>query len=63
MYLTLVFLPLLGSISTGFFSRKIGAQGASIISVSCLFFTCFLSFCAFYEVALAGSPVYINLMP
>jgi NADH-ubiquinone oxidoreductase chain 5 len=63
MYLTLVFLPLLGSISAGLFGRKIGARGACLLTVSCLFFTCFLSFCAFYEVALSNSPVYIKLMP
>ncbi len=63
MYLTLVFLPLLGAISAGFFGRKIGAQGACIITVTCLFLTCFFSIVAFYEVALLGSPVYIQLMP
>ena len=63
MYLTLIFLPLMGSLSAGLFGRKIGAQGACIITVGCLFLTCFLSFAAFYEVALLGSPVYIKLMP
>jgi len=63
MYLTLVFLPLFGSVSAGLFGRKIGAQGACIITVSCLFLTCICSFIAFYEVALVGSPVYIKLMP
>jgi NADH-ubiquinone oxidoreductase chain 5 len=28
MYLTLIFLPLLGSILAGFFGRKIGVSGA-----------------------------------
>jgi len=63
MYLTLIFLPLMGSIIAGLFGRKIGPQGACIITVSCLVLTCCLSFTAFYEVALAGSPVYIKLIP
>jgi proton-translocating NADH-quinone oxidoreductase chain L len=63
MYLTLIFLPLLGSISSGLFGRKLGPKGSTYITVSCLLTTFLLSFFAFYEVALAGSPVYIKLMP
>ena len=63
MYLTLIFLPLMGSITAGLFGRKIGSKGSCIITVSCLILTCCLSFIAFYEVALAGSPVYIKLIP
>jgi NADH-ubiquinone oxidoreductase chain 5 len=63
MYLTLIFLPLMGSIAAGLFGRKVGLQGACIITVSCLIGTCCLSLIAFYEVALSGSPVYIKLLP
>jgi len=63
MYLTLVFLPLMGSIAAGLFGRKLGPNGACIITVTCLIGTCFLSFIVFYEVALSGSPVYIKLLP
>ena len=63
MYLTIVFLPLMGSIAAGLFGRNLGPKGASIITVSCLILTCCLSLTAFYEVALAGSPVYIKLIP
>ena len=63
MYLTLVCLPFFGSFVAGFFGRKIGPQGAGIITVSCLMATFCLSFVAFYEVALSGSPVYIKLAP
>lgn len=63
MYLTLVFLPLFGSIAAGFFGFFIGSQGAGLITILCLGVTFFMSCFAFYEVALAGSPCFINVMP
>lgn len=63
MYLLIVFLPLIGSISAGLFGRKIGPYGSSILTTSCLILTFFCSFFAFYEVALLGCPVYIKLIP
>ena len=63
MYLILIFLPLIGSISAGLFGRKIGPKGSAVVTVSCLFLTFFLCAFAFYEVALIGCPVYIKLMP
>ena len=61
MYLLLIFLPLIGSISSGMFGRFIGPKGSVIITVSCLILTFLLSFFSLYEVAFAGSPVYIKL--
>ena len=61
VYLTIVFLPLFGSIISGFFGRKVGPKGAGIITVTCLVITALLSLIAFYEVALSGSPVYVKL--
>jgi NADH-ubiquinone oxidoreductase chain 5 len=61
MYLTLIFLPLLGSLATGLLGRKVGPHGASAITVLCLTTTCCLSLTGFYEVALSGSSVYIKL--
>ena len=61
MYLIIIFLPLVSSLISGMFGRKIGPKGASIITVICLIITFFCSFFAFYEVALIGSPVYIKL--
>jgi len=55
-------LPLIGSITSGLFGRKIGPKGSVIITVTCLFLTFFCSAFAFYEVAVIGSPVYINLI-
>ena len=63
MYLTLILLPFISSITAGFFGRFIGPYGAAILTVSCLITTVLLSFCIFYEVALIGCPVYIKLMP
>ena len=50
-----------GSITAGLFGRHIGPKNAGSITISCLMITCLLSLTAFYEVALAGSPVYIKL--
>ena len=63
MYLLLVFLPLIGSISAGLFGRKLGPFGASFVTVSCLVVTFCISLFAFYEVSLMGSCVYIKLVP
>jgi len=63
MYLNIVLLPLIGSLTAGLFGRFIGGNGAGIVTISCVATSLFLSFIAFYEVALAGSPCYIKLMP
>jgi len=62
MYLTLVILPLIGSITAGILGRQIGPRGACLTTIFCLIAACCLSFIAFYEVALSGSPVYIKLI-
>jgi NADH-ubiquinone oxidoreductase chain 5 len=61
MYIPLIFLPLAGFCITGLFGRTIGPKGAAIVTTSCLVISLFLSFFAFYEVGLMGSPVYIQL--
>jgi len=63
MYLTLVFLPLFGSIAAGFFGFFIGSQGAGFITILCLGLTFLMSCFAFYEVAFAGSPCFLQIMP
>lgn len=63
MYLILVFLPLISSLSVGLFGHRIGAKGAAIVSVICLFITFLTSLFAFYEVGLVGCCVYIKLAP
>jgi NADH-ubiquinone oxidoreductase chain 5 len=63
MYLLLIILPLFGSITAGFFGRKIGPIGSCLITTSCLFFSFLISIFVFYEVCLSNCCVYINLIP
>ena len=61
MYLTILILPLLGSLVSGFLGRKIGVTGSHIITCTCLILASILATIAFYEVGLSSSPVIINL--
>jgi len=61
MYLTLIILPLLGSIVSGLFGRKVGVTGAHIITCSSVITTTFLALVAFFEVGFNNIPVTINL--
>ena len=61
MYLTLLALPMLGAAVAGLLGRKIGVTGAHIITCTAMGITALLSFTAFYEVGLSGSPVSIRL--
>ena len=61
MYLSIILLPLLGSIFSGFIGRKIGITGSQFITCTCLIISSLLMTIAFYEVGICGSPVHINL--
>ena len=61
MYLALIVLPLLGSIVSGFFGRKIGVTGAQLITCTCVVITTFLAIIAYFEVGFNNIPVIINL--
>lgn len=61
MYLLIVFLPFVSSISVGFFGRFLGFYGASLLSTSCIFLSFLLSLFGFYEVALVGCFSYVKL--
>jgi NADH-ubiquinone oxidoreductase chain 5 len=61
MYLALITLPILGSIISGFFGRKIGVSGARIITCTCVLITTILATAAFLEVGLNNTPVKIEL--
>lgn len=61
MYLVIIILPLLAAISSGLLGRKLGVTGAQLITSGSVIITCFLSLIAFYEVAIAISPVSIKL--
>jgi len=61
MYLTLIVLPLLGSIVSGFFGRKVGVSGAHLITCTSVITTTLLAIIAFFEVGFNNIPVTINV--
>jgi hypothetical protein len=61
MYLALIVLPLLGSIVSGFFGRKVGVQGAQLITCISVIITTLCAILAFFEVGLNNLPVSIHL--
>jgi NADH-ubiquinone oxidoreductase chain 5 len=61
MYLTLIILPLLGSIVSGFFGRKVGISGSHIITCGSVITTTLLAIIAFFEVGFNNIPVTINI--
>jgi NADH-ubiquinone oxidoreductase chain 5 len=61
MYLAIILLPLLGSIVSGFFGRKVGVRGSQIITCSSVIITTILASFAFIEVGLNNIPVSIQL--
>jgi NADH-ubiquinone oxidoreductase chain 5 len=62
MYLALILLPLLGSIASGFFGRKIGISGSQLITSTCVIITTVLAIVAFIEVGVNNIPVTIHLI-
>ena len=61
MYLAIIILPLLGSIASGFFGRKIGVTGAQLITCTAVIITTILAVLAFFEVGLNNIPVSIQV--
>lgn len=61
MYLAIIILPLLGSIASGFFGRKIGVTGAQLITCIAVVITTMLAIVAFFEVGLNNIPVSFQL--
>ena len=61
MYLSIIFLPLLGSIVSGFFGRKSGVTGSHIISSSSIIITTILAIVAFFEIGFNNNTVSISL--
>jgi len=62
MYLLIIILPLLGSILSGFFGRKIGVSGSQIITTTLVILTTLLAIIAYIEVGLNNIPVSIKLL-
>jgi len=61
MYLTIIVLPLLGSIVAGFWGIKIGVNGSQIITCFCIVITTILAILAFIETGFNHIPVHIEL--
>ena len=61
MYLVLIFTPLLASILSGFFGRKLGVSGAQWITCSSVIITTLLSIVVFFEVTMNNIPVSFEL--
>jgi NADH-ubiquinone oxidoreductase chain 5 len=61
MYLTIIILPLLGSIVSGFFGRKIGVTGSQVLSCLSVITTTILAIISYLEVGFNNNPVSINL--
>jgi len=62
MYLAIIILPLLGSIVSGFFGRKIGVSGAQLTTCIAVVLTTILAVLAFFEVGLNNLPVSIQVL-
>jgi NADH-ubiquinone oxidoreductase chain 5 len=62
MYLSLIFLSVIGSFLSGLFGRHLGFLGSAFITICCLVLSLFFSLIVFYEVALLGCPVHVKLI-
>ena len=63
MYLSIVCLPLFGSLTALGFGRFLGYRGAALVTTTCTGLAFLLSCVAFYEVALCGSVCTVQLAP
>ena len=61
MYLSIIILPLLSSVVSGFFGRKVGVTGSRILSCLSIITTTILAIISFFEVGFNNNPVSINL--
>jgi hypothetical protein len=61
MYLSIIILPLLGSIVSGFFGRKVGVTGSRILGCLSIITTTILAIISFFEVGFNNNPISINL--
>jgi len=61
MYLTIIILPLLGSIISGFFGRKVGVKGSQFITCTSIIITTILAIITFFEVGFNNIPSTIKL--
>lgn len=63
MYLIIIFLPLIGSLFTGFGGRWLGYYGSSLIATSCVSLSMILSLMVFFEIGLGNTNIYLAISP
>jgi NADH-ubiquinone oxidoreductase chain 5 len=63
MYISIILLPLLGAIFSGFFGFFLGRTGSSVVSTFLVFCSFILSCFAFYEVGLLGHVHHFSMFP
>jgi len=61
MYLTIILLPLIGSIYSGLYGRIIGTKGSQLITTTLVMITTLLAIIAYIEVGLNNIPVSLKL--
>lgn len=61
MYLTIIILPLLGSIVSGFFGRKVGVSGSRFLACTSIIVTTIFAIIAFFDVGFNNNLVTIPL--
>jgi NADH-ubiquinone oxidoreductase chain 5 len=61
MYITIIFLPLLASIMSGFLGRKLGVTGSQFITCSSILISTLLSIFIFFEVGFNNIAVKFKL--
>ena len=61
MYSLILYFPLFSAVSAGLFGRQLGEKGAGILTTTCIFLTCCLSYFALYENGLCGTAAYVHL--
>jgi NADH:ubiquinone oxidoreductase subunit 5 (subunit L)/multisubunit Na+/H+ antiporter MnhA subunit len=61
MYLVIIILPLLSSLISGFFGRKVGVKGAQFITCLSILTTTLLAITAFLEVGINNIPVSVEV--
>ena len=61
MYLSIILLPLLGSIFSGFLGRKLGVTGSQVVTCLLVVITTIISVFSFIEVGMNNIPVSVKL--